>query len=149
MFDTFVVNMADVFEDYIRLLVATSAEKIGAGTKAKNGNIDQVNLFVDGGGHKVKPDIYLQRGGTNLAVLDAKYKPTLKSADRYEVLAFCEALGAKKAILISPSEGHTAPLLMGKTQGSVEMWLIKIDLSAIDINAAEQQFIQEISQVLN
>lgn len=147
-FDTFVVNMADVFEDYVRILTSDAAEQLAEGSKAKNGNIDQVNLFVAGDRHKVKPDIYLCRGAENIAVLDAKYKPLLKASDRYEVLAFCEALATKKAVLISPSDGYVAPLLLGKTPGAVEMWVVKINLASNDMHQSERQFVSDLAATL-
>lgn len=147
-FDTFVVNMADVFEDYVRILTSDAAEQLAAGSRAKNGNADQVNLFVEGDKHKVKPDIYLRRGTSNVAVLDAKYKPHLKASDRYEVLAFCEALATKKAVLISPSDGYVAPLLLGKTPGAVEMWIVKINLASSDMLQNEKQFVADLAVTL-
>lgn len=147
-FDTFVVNMADVFEDYVRILTSDAAEHLVAGSRAKNGNVEQVNLFVEGTVHKVKPDIYLRRGTTNVAVLDAKYKPHLKASDRYEVLAFCEALSTKKAVLISPSNGYVAPLLLGKTPGSVEVWIVKIDLASGDMLENEKRFVADLATTL-
>lgn len=147
-FDTFVVNTADVFEDYVRILISDASEQLVQGSKAKNGNVDQVNLFVEGDRHKVKPDIYLRRGAVNLAVLDAKYKPQLRASDRYEVLAFCEALATKKAVLISPSDGYVAPLLLGKTPGAVEMWIVKINLASSDMIQNERQFISDLAVTL-
>jgi len=147
-FDTFVVNMADVFEDYVRILISDAADNLATGSRAKNGNLEQVNLFVEGSLHKVKPDIYLRRGTENLAVLDAKYKPHLKAADRYEVLAFCEALSTKKAVLISPSDGNVNPLLLGKTPGAVEVWVVRINLSSGDIHLNEQRFLGDLATAL-
>ena len=147
-FDTFVVNMADVFEDYVRILISDAAEQLVEGSRAKNGNVDQVSLFVEGDRHRVKPDIYLHRGTSNVAVLDAKYKPNLKASDRYEVLAFCEALVTKKAILISPSDGYVAPLLLGKTPGAVEIWIVKINLASRDISQNERQFVLDLAVTL-
>ena len=147
-FDTFVVNMAAVFEDYVRVLTSEAAEQLVTGSRARNGNIDQVNLFVEGDKHKVKPDIYLHRGSMNVAVLDAKYKPHLKAADRYEVLAFCEALATKKAVLISPSDGYVAPLLLGKTPGAVEVWIVKINLATGDMLQNERQFVADLAVTL-
>jgi len=147
-FDTFVVNMADVFEDYVRVLTSDAAEQLAAGSRVKNGNIDQVNLFIEGDKHKVKPDIYLRRGTSNVAVLDAKYKPNLKASDRYEVLAFCEALATKKAVLISPSDGYVAPLLLGKTPSAVEVWVVKINLATGDMQKNEKQFVADLAVTL-
>ena len=148
-FETFVVNMADVFEDYVRNIIASSAAVISPGSEVKDGNTHQVKLFVDSEKHKVKPDIYLRRDGKNVAVLDAKYKPSLKAADRYEVLAFCEALNVKKAVLISPSDSHENSHLIGTTPNGVEMWSTKINLAAEDIAGAEREFMEAIRSALH
>ena len=104
-FDTFVVNLADVFEDYVRFLISEALDTLLSGGKALNGNNDQVPLFIQGKAHKVKPDIYLlNAAGTPWAVLDAKYKPAAKASDRYEVIAFCEALKVKRAVILCPRE---------------------------------------------
>ena len=143
-FDTFVVNLADVFEDYVRLLVSENADNLVASAWAIDGNRDQVPLFLHGGPYTVKPDIYLKTSAGHVAVLDAKYKPALKSADRYEVLAFCEALQVKTAIVLSPGSSYTEPELLGTTAGGIRLHLVRINLNAHDMAAAENQFIDQL-----
>jgi 5-methylcytosine-specific restriction enzyme subunit McrC len=148
-FDTFVVNLADVFEDYVRNLVRASAHELPGIAYVVDGNVNQVPLFVQGADHKVKPDIYLktQRGAT-LAVLDAKYKPQIKASDRYEVLAFCEALQARLAVVLCPGDSERDPELLGTTPGGVRLFLLKINLDSQDMAAAESLFIRRVASLL-
>jgi hypothetical protein len=147
-FDTFVVNLVDVFEDYVRQVIADNIKDMLPGYFVKNGNVDQVPLFTQGRPMKVKPDIYLVSGEKPTVVLDAKYKPSTKSADRYEVLAFCEALDAKVAIMLSPSIGGPEMEILGRTRGGVEVHVARIDLGAADMKMAEAKFISNLKDVV-
>jgi 5-methylcytosine-specific restriction enzyme subunit McrC len=147
-FETFVVNLAVIFEDYVRVLVTKSAEAIVPGGKAYDGNVTQVRLFVSGDTNQVKPDIYIKVGKNAVLILDAKYKPKVSAADRYEVLAFCEALKVKTAILLSPSSEYVAPRLLGLTAGGVALHLCKINLSASDMNEAESKFLADLQSIV-
>lgn len=147
--DTFVVNLADVFEDYVRRVVIDNIETILPGYAVRNGNNEQVPLFVQGQSFKVKPDIYLTRPGKRTVVLDAKYKPAIKPPDRYEVMAFCEALGAKTAIVLSPAIGGPATELLGRTTGGIEFHIVRIDLGATDMRVAEVEFVSKIENIVS
>jgi 5-methylcytosine-specific restriction enzyme subunit McrC len=147
-FDTFVVNLAEVFEDYARQLIREKIDQLLPGAKVKNGNTDQVPLFAQGLPLKVKPDIYLVHAGKAVVVLDAKYKPQIKPADRYEVLAFCEALQVKTAIVLSPSVGGPDIELIGRTHGGVELHVVRIDLGAGDMQKEEGEFTSRLKAVM-
>ena len=146
-FETFVVNLAVIFEDYVRLLVTRSATAIVAGGRAYDGNVTQVPLFVSGDPNAVKPDIYIKVGKTAVLVLDAKYKPKVSAADRYEVLAFCEALKVKTAILLSPSAEYVEPRQLGRTAGGVTLHVCKINLAASDMKEAEAKFLADLQAI--
>lgn len=149
VFDTFVVNLADVFEDYVRYLIASALDVLLPGGRALNGNDDQVALFVQGEAHKVKPDIYLLSAvGTPWAVLDAKYKPAAKASDRYEVLAFCEALQVKRAVILCPSSEPVPIELLGTTPGGIKMHVARINLNAADMSHAEGEFLQQVATLV-
>ncbi len=147
-FNTFVVNLADVFEDYVRVLVASRIGELVPGGRVLDGNIDQVRLFKHGDASMVKPDIYVMKGRQPLLVMDAKYKPQIKASDRYEVLAFCEALGVSKAILLLPGDADQPAQLLGVTPGGTELQMVKLNLGAVDMNAAEASFIKIIASVI-
>lgn len=148
VFDTFLVNLADIFEDYVRLLIQRSIASIIPTAKALDGNVHQVPLFVHGAAHLVKPDIYIVAAGKTVAVLDAKYKPRMKASDRYEVLAFCEALQVKKAVIISPSAVEAEAELLGTTAGKVELHYVKINLNSNNMPEAEALFMKRIASMI-
>lgn len=147
-FDTFVVNLADVFENYLRIIIAEHFAKLGKGYLIKDGNKEQVPLFANSDQYKVKPDIYLACSVGALAVLDAKYKQNIKAADRYEVIAFCEALQVKRAVLLSPVVGNGNLSELGRTPGGVVLWHARIDLSARDMKVEELRFLECIEGIV-
>ena len=146
--DTFVVNLAEVFEDYVRTILTEAFELPRARQCVRNGNTNTVRLFRDSDAHVVKPDTYVLSEGRCVLVLDAKYKLAVKPADRYEVLAFCEALQCKRAILITPrSEGNTL-IPLGTTAGGIGMWRLQIDLACPDIQAEEAKITRQIKDLV-
>ena len=147
-FDTFVVNLADVFEDYVRQLVIEELGRLIPHARVRNGNFHQVSLFRQGSDVKVKPDIYVIEVDRPILVLDAKYKPQIKPADRYEVLAFCEALQVKTAIVIAPAIGGPETELIGRTAGGVALHILRIDLGAADLKSAETAFASGLGETI-
>jgi len=146
-FDTFVVSMADIFEDYTREVIHEHFNR-SSGYSVKNGNIDQVDLFVDNSKYKVKPDIYIQKGRVSVAVLDAKYKPNIKPADRYEIIAFCEALHVKLAVVISPAISSERLTFLGETPSGIRFWQVTIDLGAANIAEEQRAFLKHVEDLL-
>lgn len=145
-FDTFVVNMAAVFEDYVRSIVRDFFHEMDCGYSVVDGNKDGAPLFSTTTEYTVKPDVYLKENGKSFAVIDMKYKPDMKSSDRYEVLAFCEALQVKRAIIVSPGEGRL--VRVGMTAGGIEMYSLKINISATDMPDAERSFLRNLELAL-
>lgn len=146
-FDTFVVSMADIFEAYTRTIIQDHFHKTHT-YLVRDGNKHQANLFVDNSNYKVKPDIYILKDRKPIAVLDAKYKPEIKPADRYEILAFCEALHVKLAVVISPAISAERVLFLGRTPSGIEFWQVTIDLSSDNILVEEQAFIENIEKLV-
>jgi 5-methylcytosine-specific restriction endonuclease McrBC regulatory subunit McrC len=133
----------------VRFLIANALDAILPGGKAFNGNDDQVSLFVQGEAHKVKPDIYLLSAmGAPWAVLDAKYKPAAKASDRYEVIAFCEALQVKRAVILCPGSQPMPPELLGTTPGGIKMHVVRINLNAADMTQAESDFLKQVATLV-
>jgi len=140
--------MAELFEEYVRKTISSRIDDLLPGARVKNGNVEQVPLFKQGGANQVQPDIYVMKDQATVAVIDAKYKPTISAADRYEVLAFCEALQCKIAILVSPSNGDMTESFMGETLGGVRMFHLFFDVTANDLDKAEQIFSACLSRVM-
>jgi len=148
--ETMVINVGDVFEGYVRQLIRENVNEVLPGSLLRDGNKYQVRLFAQGSDHKVKPDIFLEKAGHRPVVLDAKYKPSLRAPDRYEIIAFCEALQSKLAIFVSPSEsGKGDSTFVGKTLGGIEMHEVRIDLSAEDMSLEERHFVTRLRTLTN
>lgn len=147
-FDTFVVSMADIFESYTRTIIQDHFHKY-SDHFVKDGNKHQANLFVDNSNFKVKPDIYILKNKTPIVVLDAKYKPEIKASDRYEIIAFCEALNVKLAIVISPATTAERVSFLGRTPSGIEFWQTAIDLSSKSIKDEELTFINNIEDLVS
>jgi 5-methylcytosine-specific restriction endonuclease McrBC regulatory subunit McrC len=148
-FDTFVVNMADLFEGYLRTVVTENLHKVVPGGSVRDGNKSPARLFRNGDDFVVKPDIYVLANGSVTLILDAKYKLDIKAADRYEILAFCEALQVKQAVLVYPSVG-TSPRseLLGVTQSGVRLFVVQMNIGALDLPAEESAFITRLTAAL-
>lgn len=147
-FDTFVVNLAEVFENYLRVIITEHFTRLGEAYSVKDGNKHQISLFANSDQYKVKPDIYVAKGQQALAVLDAKYKPSIKSADRYEVIAFCEALQVKRALILSPAVGGDRLSELGRTPGGIDFWHVRINLSEAKIADEEQRFLKAVEKLI-
>lgn len=148
--ETMLINVADVFEGYVRTLIAENLHNFLPTAQWHDGNIRQVPLFRQGLDMTVKPDVYVTLNGKTLLVLDAKYKPSLKAADRYEVIAFCEALQSRCAIFVSPADRGTAPVrFLGRTPGGIDMHEIRIDLASDQMDVEENEFVGKLATIVH
>lgn len=147
--ETMLVNLADVFENYLRQVVRTNCQRLLAGSIVRDGNRHQVPMFVENDTFKVKPDIYLWKEGRAVVVIDAKYKTIAKASDRYQLVAFCEALQSKCAVILSPFEqGRPLQNYLGRTPSGIEMSELRFDLGAADILNEESRFIDDLAALI-
>jgi 5-methylcytosine-specific restriction enzyme subunit McrC len=145
--ESLVVDMSDVFERYVRQIIEDVWDQVFR-SRVRNGNVERLRLFREGRDFPIKPDILFERNGAVVALADAKYKPKLSEADRYEVLAYCEATGAKHAALISPSTpGEPTYEKMGKTE-RFTVSTVRINLGDPNTAAEEKRFCAELATVL-
>lgn len=149
-FETVTIDVASIFENYIRVLCKESAQSVLADCYALDGNRRPVPLFKSSS-LSAKPDIYfIQRSGTAIAVADVKYKPKLKSADRYELIAFCNALNVQHAAFISPlMPGQNESKFLGTTSSGIRVHELRIDLSSNDLPAAERRLQELLASTLD
>lgn len=103
----FLVNMATVFEDFVTATL--SAALVGHEGTCRA----QDHLHLDDGDKiTMRPDLVWYRGGTPIAVIDAKYKAEKPSgfpdADYYQLLAYATALGLHDAHLVY-AKGNEEP----------------------------------------
>jgi 5-methylcytosine-specific restriction endonuclease McrBC regulatory subunit McrC len=148
-FDSLIVDMALVFENYVRKLCEEAVSRQFIGCQVFDGNKRAVPLFCTGAMFTTQPDYYFCRSGKCVAVADAKYKPKLSTQDRYEVLAFCESLGVSKAAFVCPQVGNSPVVAHhGTTRGGRELYVLSIDLGARDMLAEERRFQVQLGKTL-
>lgn len=147
-FETVILDASNIFEQYIRKLLQAGRSELG-GCVVLDGNIEPVSLFNDAK-FITKPDYYFLLNNVPVAVADAKYKPFLSSADRYELLGFAEALSVTKTAFIVPCfSGRSINDHHGTTAGGKVIKLVGIDLAATDIIAEEKRFLDRLNQALS
>lgn len=100
---SFVLNLEDVFEKYVRNLLRLSAPQLRPELRILNGNDVCSYLFRDSKSIRIKPDIIIQKEREMLIVSDVKYKPKLSETDRYQIITHALSMSASKAVLIVPS----------------------------------------------
>jgi len=140
--DSFVFDMALVFENYIREALKKEPTFYRGGLRLCDGNDTHLgDLFREGNSNALKPDYAITSGGTVWFVGDAKYKPKAKEADRYQVISHAVALGATRAALILPAVRKGGVHFLGTVgpNPAVELYEIRVNLGAEDIGAEEER----------
>lgn len=140
-FQSIVVNMADVFEKYVRQIVRGEKSQFGTDVTVLDGNERPVPLFVNQE-CDAKPDLYIVKKTTPLLVVDMKYKRTVDAGDKHQLLAFCQALGLKRGVFILPKV-HQAVAVehMGTTAFGTELHVLRFDLGAADLAKEERDLV--------
>ena len=148
-FETVIIDVSLVFENYIRKICLERAVTHLAGCEILDGNRWPIPLFTTSAKHNVHPDLYFRRQGRIVAVADTKYKPEPSTPDRYELLAFCEALGVTNAAFVCPKTGAEATsTTYGTTKSGRKMDVLRIDLAQRDMGSEEDRFVTSLSKTL-
>lgn len=149
---SFVLNLEDVFEKYVRNILRRFASQLRPELRVLDGNSQFTSyLFRDSKSIRIKPDIIIRRERNNLLLSDVKYKPKLSETDRYQIIAHALSLSAPKAVLIMPSFlGESSGLIRrGRVGGDsgVEVfeYYLRIDK---ELEVHERKFAAEILTML-
>lgn len=112
--DGFLVDMEDVYEDFVREAIGSALCRLGGGSylKPKGWHLDTNDEL------KIEPDLVWSRNGRPAAVVDAKYKfqrSTLggTSEDIYQMIAYCNVAGVRQGHLVYPVGGTTTYTIDG------------------------------------
>lgn len=154
------IDMADVFEGYVRRLLCDGIQTDGVHV-VKDGNKGapvgaSTPLYTDftarGTNPKATPDIVVLRGTAVPIVLDAKYKPAPNLPDRSEVaqvVVYGAVYNCPKVMLLyaDRKEGRGHVERIGRV-GRHEMFVGRIDLGAKDIEAEEESFVSNVRALL-
>jgi 5-methylcytosine-specific restriction enzyme subunit McrC len=106
--DGFLVDMEDVFEDFVCLAFADEfARSIGGRRRTGKVHLDVTEHL------ELKPDLVWERQGAPVAVLDAKYMWERKRLGGtrdaiFQMLGYCVSLGLRRGHLIY-AQGHREP----------------------------------------
>lgn len=144
--DSLIVDVSSVFEAYLRKELAERLRPHGY--QVEDGNKAPAPLFKDAGLYSVHPDIVIKRNGAIIALLDAKYKPDPKEADRYEVLSFMDALGVSVGGFICPAVETDTSRYLGETESGKQLFSLRYDLAMVDPGAESDRLAQNVLQML-
>lgn len=135
--DAILLNTADVFERFLRRVVAE--RHAGVGFVVSKGGDRTTSLYTDGS-YRMVPDIVVTRNRTVRFIADAKYKEP-SSSDHYQMHAYLHAMGAEVGLLLSPTI-ESNDIISKKYQaadGKVvwEIYLPMSNLSATEVYLGE------------
>jgi 5-methylcytosine-specific restriction endonuclease McrBC regulatory subunit McrC len=89
-----------MFERYIRILCQNTYNKISM--RAENGKTIPINFYSSTeSAIYVKPDIVVKFGGSNILIIDVKYKSYPTEQDHYQMWAYMQAYQVKLGGFIS------------------------------------------------
>lgn len=145
--ESMIIDVSKVFEAYVRRELKERLEPLGY--TIENGDDVRLPFFADSAEFRVKPDIVIRHDGRAVAILDAKYKPSPKETDRYEVLSFMDALGVSIGGFVCPSVDTDASRFMGTTLGGKSLSCIRYDLAAADVIAEADRFSGNVIRMIN
>lgn len=144
--DSLIVDLSRVFEAYIRQVLVDRAAPLG--WRIVNGDKVVFPFFTDGNDYRVKPDIVVLKDGEPIAIIDAKYKLDPKESDRYEVLAFMDALGVTKGGFVLPARSQSASRYMGTTAGGKVLSELRFDLAATNMEHEGDRFVSNLVKLI-
>lgn len=138
---SFIINLEDVFEKYVRNTLKVYASEFVA-TIVQDGNTEgRSHLYYDSKAIEIRPDIVVLCDGEKKLIADVKYKPKATEADRYQIITHAVALGAHTVVSILPaSEGKNGIFRKGKIRDSsgIEVFEYYLPLEG-DLKAEERQ----------
>ena len=145
--DSLIVDVAVVFEAFVRREL--EEKLMASGYVVEDGNKALTSFFTDSGRYSVHPDIMVRKDGRMLGLLDAKYKPDPKEQDRYQLLAFMDALDVRIGAFICPSDGVERSRLLGTTVSGRQMFCLRYDLRAIDSDCESERLARNVASMVN
>lgn len=144
--DSLIIDASKVFEAYARRCFSDRAAI--EDWSVFDGNLTPSDFFKDEGKYTVSPDIVLAKSGKPFAVLDAKYKPHPKETDRYELLAFMDALDVKIGGFVCPAVTDETSRYLGTTAGGKAMTVLRLDLAATNPELEADRLIRNVKHMV-
>jgi 5-methylcytosine-specific restriction enzyme subunit McrC len=155
---SFLINMEDVFEDYVRAVLRSSPflhslDVLDGNDKPPRGAASEIFETAGSlGNHETKPDLVFRHEGGLICVGDVKYKPCLKQPDRNnleQVLVYGLAYGAPKTLLVYPcAEGQeTSVQFLGTVRG-IDCFKATMQLMNENLDEEEAHFCELVGGLL-
>ncbi len=138
--DSALVSTADVFERYLRNVIARSHAEFGY--VVSKGDSWTVSLYTDGS-RRVIPDIVVSRGGSISFIADAKYKNP-DSSDHYQMYAYLHVMDVEVGLLLAPSfEGNDVISRRFSSSDGKVVWEVRLPLSNFP---ATEAFLKQLAR---
>ncbi|PYF78935.1 5-methylcytosine-specific restriction enzyme subunit McrC [Marinomonas alcarazii] len=153
--NSFVVDMENIFEQFLLNTTREYKTVIGEDILILDGNDEGKKQFLDPPGTATgtaKPDIIIKDQYRTLLIADAKYKPSSKESDRYQVISHALSFSCKTAALILPSKnGQTYIEKLGSigSKNTIDVYEIFIDLSAENLQLEQEKLMQLIANTIS
>ena len=151
---SFVIDLSDVFERYLRQALRNSVAARQKGLQILDGNEEGLrSLYCDKRKPAAKPDmVVIAEDGAKL-IVEAKYKAAIKEVDRYQVIAHGVAFGAKACVLCIPgSDGNRVGLELEGHVGHnspLPIYVYRFPLFSGDLAEDERRFAEAVTQLLD
>ena len=121
-YPSYLVNMHQLFERYTTIVLKRSSE-------GHFGVLTQPTYKLDSTGQlTIRPDVVIQSAHGSLVPVDAKYKVRLHHEDIYQVLAYCHALHATRAVLVYATD-MPAQRFVIEYKGDVKIVIVVLGLN--------------------
>jgi len=144
--DSLIVDVSVIFEAYLRrelsIRLADDGFRVFDGWKKPH------PFFADGGAYSVHPDIIIERDGSTVAIIDAKYKPDVSEQDRYEVLSFMDVMGVQNGGFVCPVANVEESRVMGITSSGKRLSNLRVNLAAQDPEAEIDRFTENVRRMI-
>ena len=146
--DEFLINMANVFEDFV--VTAIREELNLNSTQMPRANELRNNPYLDFGNViKLKPDISRWQGSQCVAIGDVKYKRTSSEGvvhpDIYQLLAYATAAELGRAsVVYACGKGERDELLVGSHR--IRGTDIELDVFALDLTKSSLEVLTQIAE---
>lgn len=135
--DGFLVDMYQLFEDFVTAVLSRELERIGGHCIAQHRHwLDEEQVI------EIRPDLVWQVGGQCRAVIDAKYKAERVSgfpqADLYQAAAYATAYGLDRAHLVYAKGNEPAATWTVRNAG------VRITAHALELAATPEVILREL-----
>lgn len=145
---SFVVDMATVFEDFVTTAIRESLASLSPGGVTHGQYSDVLDI---GARIPIRPDIVHTVRGEPVAVLDAKYKLATDAggyptADFYQMLAYCTALGLERGTLVYAGSREAGDMPTQPREHVVRRAGVVVQAWPLDVTAPPREVLAQVDR---